>query len=206
MDSETYLSERLEPQLDWLSKASRTNKKAYLRYRMLGIVLGAGITILSPYSDKNVKWNGIALVPLVLQLCGAGVALSGALLALNQHQENWLRYRSLKEALEREKWLYITGSSAPYSGSDSFRRFVCNAEAMMGEERSIWLNQSSDAEAKAESNEASLEEKNASPVLASPRSASPAMESPRLESPTLESPALESPALASPTATVPQPT
>lgn len=150
MDSETYLSERLEPQLDWLARASRANKGAYLRYRMLGIVLGAGITILSPYSNRNINWNGIAIVPLVLQICGAGVALSGAMLALNQHHESWLRYRGLKEALEREKWLYTTGSSPAYSGSDAFRRFVSNAEAMMGEERSMWLNQASDTDSKAD--------------------------------------------------------
>lgn len=161
MDSETYLSERLEPQLTWLGKASRTNKAAYLRYRLLGIVLGAAITILSPYSDKKINWNGIALVPLVLQLCGAGVALSGAMLALNQHHESWLRYRSLKEALEREKWLYITGSSSAYSGGESFRRFVSNAEAMMGEERSVWLNQASDTEVKSDASEAASEQKEA---------------------------------------------
>ena len=143
MDAETYLAQRFEPQLAWLAKASRTNKSAYLRYRLFGIGLGAVITILSPYADKKYSWNGIPVVPLLLQLCGAGVALSGAMLALNQHQENWLRYRSLKEALEREKWLYCTGSSEAYSGSSSFQQFVCTAEQMMGDERSRWLRQTS---------------------------------------------------------------
>lgn len=141
MDAETYLSQRLEPQLTWLGKASRTNKAAYLRYRLFGIGLGALITILSPYAQKSYSWNGIPVVPLLLQICGAGVALSGAMLALNQHQENWLRYRSLKEALEREKWLYSTGSSGAYSGSNGFQQFVCTAEQMMGDERSLWLRQ-----------------------------------------------------------------
>ncbi|MEB3361794.1 MAG: DUF4231 domain-containing protein [Synechococcaceae cyanobacterium] len=143
MDAETYLSQRLEPQLAWLGKASRTNKAAYLRYRLFGIGLGAVITILSPYANKSYSWNGIPVVPLLLQICGAGVALSGAMLALNQHQENWLRYRNLKEALEREKWLYSTGSSEAYSGSNGFQQFVCTAEQMMGDERSLWLRQTS---------------------------------------------------------------
>jgi hypothetical protein len=116
MDADTYFSQRLEPQLAWLGQSSRANKAAYLRYRLLGISLGALITILSPYAARNHSWNGIAVVPLLLQICGAGVALSGALLALNQHQENWLRYRNLKEALEREKWLYNTGSIEAYDG------------------------------------------------------------------------------------------
>ena len=83
------------------------------------------------------------------------------MLALNQHHENWLRYRSLKEALEREKWLYITGSSSAYSGSDSFRRFVINAEAMMSEERSVWLHQASDTEVKSDASEAASEQEEA---------------------------------------------
>lgn len=147
MDADTYFSQRLEPQLAWLGQSSRANKAAYLRYRLLGISLGALITILSPYAARNLSWNGIAVVPLLLQICGAGVALSGALLALNQHQENWLRYRNLKEALEREKWLYNTGSIEAYDGPDGFHRFVCTAEALMGQERATWLRQSSGTQA-----------------------------------------------------------
>ena len=143
MDAEAYISERLQPQIAWLGKTSRSNKAAYLRYRLLGISLGGLIAILSPYAASKWHWNGIALVPLLLQLSGAGVALCGALLALNRHQENWLRYRSLKESLEREYWLFRTGSSEAYVGPEASHAFVRTAEALMGEERSIWLDQSS---------------------------------------------------------------
>lgn len=142
MDAQTYLAERLEPQLSWLGKASRSNKAAFLRYRLLSIALGGLITILSPYAARNLRWHGVDVVPLLLQLCGASVALCGALLALNRHQENWLRYRTLKESLEREAWLFRTGSSDAYSGPDGFHAFVRTAEVLMSDERSSWLSQS----------------------------------------------------------------
>lgn len=145
MDADVYLSQRLEPQLAWLGKASRANKAAYLRYRLLGIGLGALITILAPYAGDSPRWKGVAVVSLAIQLCGAGVAVCGALLALNQHQENWLRYRSLKEALEREKWLYSTGSGEGYGAPGGFQRFVRTSETLMGEERSIWMQQAREA-------------------------------------------------------------
>lgn len=145
MDSETYFSERLHPQLHWLSETSSRNKTAFLRHRLLGIGLGALITILSPYANTNVRWNGVAAVPLLLQLCGAGVALSGALLALNRHEENWLRYRGLKEALECECWLFRTGSSEAYHGPHGFHQFVRTTEDLMKEERSAWMRQVPDS-------------------------------------------------------------
>ena len=74
-------------------------------------------------------------------MAGVGVALSGALLALNQHQENWLRYRSLKEALEREKMLYLTGSTEAYDSPESFHHFVRTMEDLMASERTSWSRQ-----------------------------------------------------------------
>jgi hypothetical protein len=71
------------------------------------------------------------------------VAISGSLLALNRHQENWLRYRNLKENLEREKMLFLTGSTEAYAGPEAFPTFVRNAEAIMAEERANWTQQAS---------------------------------------------------------------
>jgi hypothetical protein len=137
MDSDTYLTERVDKQLTWLGSKSRSNKSAFVSYRLLGILLGAVITVLSPYAGRN----GRDWVPLALQVAGVGVALSGAMLALNQHQENWLRYRSLKEAMEREKMLYLTRSTEAYASPDGFHQFVRTMEDLMASERSSWLRQ-----------------------------------------------------------------
>jgi hypothetical protein len=141
MDPDTYLAERVDAQLQWLGANSRKSKQGFMRYRISGILLGALITVLAPYATSTHTWS--KWLPLVLQLAGAGVAVSGSLLALNQHQENWLRYRLLKENLEREKLMYLTGSQAPYAGggTEAFHEFVRRAEAIMAEERSAWAQQ-----------------------------------------------------------------
>ena len=141
MDANAYLSDRVDKQLDWLGKSSSRSKRSYMRYRICSILLGALITILAPYAGSRHPWS--SWIPLLLQLSGAGVAVSGSLLALNQHQENWLRYRQLKENLEREKLLYLTESQAEYAegGAEAFHEFVRRAEAIMSEERASWAQQ-----------------------------------------------------------------
>lgn len=53
MEPETYLSERVDKQLSWLGSKSRASKAAFMRYRLIGILLGALITILSPYAGRG---------------------------------------------------------------------------------------------------------------------------------------------------------
>jgi hypothetical protein len=146
MDADTYLKERVEGQLAWLETKSQANKTAFMRYRLLGIFLGTLITILSPYAGREGRLR--AWLPPALQVAGAGVALSGALLALNRHQENWLRYRGLKEALEKEKMLYLTGSTQAYASPGAFHAFVRNVEDLMTKERTTWVRQASEEESK----------------------------------------------------------
>ncbi len=135
LDRDTYLSGRVEDQLKWLSRASKANKRGFLRLRIFEILLGTSITIFSPYAGR-VGWG-----PLAIAVGGAGIALSGSLLALNRNQENWVRYRSLKEALEREQFLFLTGTPPYDTGDRAFPSFVTAAEALMIEERAGWARQ-----------------------------------------------------------------
>lgn len=135
LDRDTYLSSRVDEQLTWLSRASKTNKSRFLRLRIFEILLGTSITIFSPYA-AGVSWG-----PLAIALAGGGIALSGSLLALNRNQENWVRYRSLAEALKREKYLFLTGSPPYDNEAKSFTSFVAATEALMIEERAGWARQ-----------------------------------------------------------------
>ena len=135
--AETYLQERLEEQISWLGKTSQSNKQAFLRLRLLQILLGTAITIFSPFSTRFC-WGAVAV-----SMAGGGVAVAGSLLALNRHQENWLRYRGLAEALKHEKYLFLTGTP-PYDATDSaFQLLVSTSEALMAAESSQWIRQMS---------------------------------------------------------------
>lgn len=135
MDRDTYLSSRVDDQLSWLSRASKASKRGFLRLRIFEILLGTSITIFSPYAIR-LAWG-----PFAIALAGGGIALTGSLLALNRSQENWVRYRSLGEALKREKYLFLTGAP-PYDDEEkAFASFVTAAEALMIEERAGWARQ-----------------------------------------------------------------
>lgn len=144
LDSDAYLKERIDDQLRWLSKASRNNKDKFLRLRILEVILATGITIFSPFAT-HWGWEG----PLTISLAGGGIAVCGALLALNHHQENWLRYRGLAEALKREKYLFLT-ETLPYDDdATAFQRLVSTCESLLSAENNQWSQEISKlAEAK----------------------------------------------------------
>jgi Protein of unknown function (DUF4231) len=136
-DADAYLKDRLNQQLTWLSTASRANKRTFLRLRILEILLGTGITIFSPFATRW-GWG-----PLAIAFAGGGIAVSGSLLALNRHQENWLRYRGLAEALKREKYLFLTGTPPYEVPSTAFPRLVTACESLLSAENSHWSQQMS---------------------------------------------------------------
>ena len=138
LDSDAYLKERIDDQLKWLSKASRNNKDKFLRLRILEVILGTGITIFSPFAT-HWGWKGA----LTMSLAGGGIAVCGALLALNHHQENWLRYRGLAEALKREKYLFLT-ETLPYDDdATAFQRLVSTCESLLSAENNQWSQEMS---------------------------------------------------------------
>jgi hypothetical protein len=142
MDQESYLSKRVDDQLSWLSKTSKASKRGFMRLRIFEILLGTAITVFSPYAGQF-GWG-----PLAIAMAGGGIALSGSLLALNRNQENWVRYRSLNEALKREKFLFLTRATPAYQNDQqAFASFVIAVESLMSEERSGWarlISQQSD--------------------------------------------------------------
>jgi hypothetical protein len=132
---DSYLSSRVDDQLSWLSRASKSNKRVFLTLRIFEIVLGTSITNFSPHAGR-VPWG-----PLAIAMAGGGIALSGGWLALNRNQENWVRYRSLGESLKREKYLFLAGTP-PYDVEETvFTNFVVASEALLLDERAGWARQ-----------------------------------------------------------------
>lgn len=140
LDQDTYLAERVEGQLQWLGRASKTNKQGFLRLRMVEIVLGTAITVFSPYAVKF-EWGALAIA-----LAGGGIAMASSMLALNRNQENWVRYRSLNEAIKHEKYLYLTGTPPYDDPGRAFGSFVSSVEALMLEEQSGWAKLAAQAQ------------------------------------------------------------
>jgi len=132
LDADAYRQDRLNPQPAWLSKARRANKFTLLRLRVLEVLLGTGITIFSPFATR---WGWASLA---IALAGGGIAVSGSLLALSRHQENWLPYRGLAEGLKREKYLFLIGTLPYDDPTTAFPRLVTACKSLLSAENSHW--------------------------------------------------------------------
>jgi hypothetical protein len=151
-DAKCYLQIRINPQIKWLNESSGKYKKGFMRYRVIALVLSSLTTILPSYMNykdsKNPQISAlVGWIPFVVQLASASATLSLALLSLNRSQENWVRYRSSAEALEREKLLFLTRTTEAYASDKALENFVLQAEAIMQEERSQWTRQIQESKA-----------------------------------------------------------
>src|SRR5260370_2737404 len=98
--------ERLEDQIDWYDRKSRSNMRWFKRIKITEIVSAAIIPFLAasraPHSAIETGVLGVL------------ITVFEGLLQLNQFQENWIRYRSTCEALTHEKYIFLA-NAAPYS-------------------------------------------------------------------------------------------
>ena len=138
MNEEDYIANRLDEQIDWYDLKSSLHQRLYKRLRFLEILLAASIPFLVGFVANWPRVN------VVVGLCGVGVTVISGMLALNQYQENWVRYRGTCEALRRERFRYLT-QTAPYDGDDAFPRMVSAVESLLSSENSLWSEHSKSA-------------------------------------------------------------
>ncbi|MBS1807870.1 MAG: DUF4231 domain-containing protein [Acidobacteria bacterium] len=132
MTAEEYLQQRVEDQINWYSKKSRRNKRAYHWLRVAEISAAALIPFLTGYINGQENQ-----LKLIVGLLGLGIAIISGLLALYRFQENWLQYRTTNEVLRRERFCFLT-QIAPYNTEQAFSLFVQRIESILSEENSGW--------------------------------------------------------------------
>ncbi|MCF6256573.1 MAG: DUF4231 domain-containing protein [Gammaproteobacteria bacterium] len=94
-----YLDKRIKFQRDWYEQKANDNKKAFMSYQMVIIVLGAVIPVLVALES---------VVPLLKEYGGPLTAVISSIIAiyagldkLKQPQPNWFNYRANEEALKK---------------------------------------------------------------------------------------------------------
>ena len=121
---------RLEDQIDWFDRKSVFHQRWYRRLKVLSIAAAALVPLLS----------GLDGLAFVAGLLGVVVVVEG-LQHVNQHYDNWVRYRATCENLRHEKYLYLA-RSARYVGltdDEAFRVLAANVEAILSTEGEAWL-------------------------------------------------------------------
>lgn len=95
---------RLDDQIDWYDRKSRTNQRWFILLKGTEITAAAFIPLFAAFALPAAA--GGTLGVLITLLEGA--------LQLGQHQHNWIVYRSTCEALKHDKYLY-EAAAGPYT-------------------------------------------------------------------------------------------
>ena len=96
-----YVERRLEPQRKWHNEKATWNKRRFYTAEVATLLAGAAIPIVNLWVVKDPYWAG-----LLSAILGGVVVVAASVGKLFKFHENWLQYRTLVEALEREKELY----------------------------------------------------------------------------------------------------
>jgi hypothetical protein len=122
-----YLRDRLEDQKGWYSRKADKNKKWFMRYQTIVIVLGALIpviiVILEVLDLSNLQGVFSAFISGVITIV-AGID------KLENPQTNWYNYRANEEKLKKEGHLYEfrVGSYRDLDDDEAERMLVENVE------------------------------------------------------------------------------
>lgn len=131
MGLESYLTERVQDQENWMERKSGSSKRSYQRGKLIVIILSVAIPFLVTMIDVY------AYFKYVIAAVGVLIAAVEGILSLYDFQNNWINYRQTLEALKREKFFFATKSSV-YKKDNSFQFFVERIETILTMENKNW--------------------------------------------------------------------
>ncbi len=129
MDLNKYISDRLDPQIDWYDKKSIRYKNYFFTGNILIIIISALIPFLTSFDfDGNKHLVGFMGVLITI--------FSGAL-SIFGFYEKWLLYRSTSEKLKSEK--HILDLISEKLSDDEKVEYVKKLEQIIITENKNWL-------------------------------------------------------------------
>ena len=136
MNEETYLSDRVDDQINWYDGKSQSSQRCFKSLRGFEVIAAAAIPLIAGFGDRLLP--GWISTEMILGVLGASIAITSAFLSLNRCQENWMSYRTTCESLKLEKFLFLTRAN-PYHEDEAFTLFVHRTERLIASENSAWL-------------------------------------------------------------------
>ena len=121
---------RLEDQIDWYDRKSRSAQRIFKRMKIVEILAAALIPFLAalPFPNDKLITAGLGVLITVLE----------GILHLNQYQQLWNTYRSTCEALKHEKYTYLC-NAGPYAGVADPRAMLAErVESLVSQEHAQW--------------------------------------------------------------------
>jgi len=135
IDQKTYLSSRVDDQINWYNKKSTIYQNRYKFLKVLVIILSVSIPFLVGLIEGKDDY-----LKIVVGIGGVLIAMIEGVLSLFRYQDLWLQYRLTSETLQREKIIFLTQSGPYQNKAGAFQIFVKNAEAIMSGENQSWID------------------------------------------------------------------
>lgn len=138
-DINSYITNRLDDQINWYDKKAQQAQRIYKRLQVTEFVIAAAIPLLTNYTVN------CPAVAFFVGLLGAAITVIESTEHLGRYHENWIEYRSACETLKHEKNLYLM-NAYPY-GTDETKEqlFVHNIEDLLSSEGNKWKASNSKA-------------------------------------------------------------
>ena len=131
MDTQTYLEERLQSQIDWHERKSGWNQRMFKRLQIVIIVAGALLPFMAGFQEQ------VPRLAWAIGGLGVLVAVVTGVISLYRFQELWVDYRLTAEALQQEKYRFLTGVP-PYDIDGAMAVLVDRVESVLAEQNSQW--------------------------------------------------------------------
>jgi len=119
IDQKTYLSSRVDDQINWYNKKSAIYQNRYKFLKVLVIVLSVSIPFLVGLIEGANDY-----LKIVVGIGGVLIAMIEGILSLFRYQDLWLQYRLTSETLQREKILFLTQAGPYQNNTGTFQVFV----------------------------------------------------------------------------------
>lgn len=124
--------DRLEDQIKWYDRESRSAQHIFKRMKVVEILAAAMIPLLAGLNFPHDK--------LVTAGLGVLITIFEGILHLNQYQQLWSTYRSTCEALKHEKYTYLA-KAGPYAGvADPHGLLAERVESLVSQEHAQWTS------------------------------------------------------------------
>jgi len=127
--------ERLEDQLGWYERRSKSARRWFRWLKLIQIILAAIIPFLAGYGAPPILTGSAGVIIIVLE----------SIQQLCQLQHNWMTYRSTCESLKHEKYLHL-GKAGPYKDAATPETLLAERiEALISREHAQWVGAQKDS-------------------------------------------------------------
>lgn len=126
---------RLEDQIAWYDAKSAFHQRWFKLLKATQLVLVAAVPVVAT----------LGLTGWVTALVGALLMVLEGVQQLNQHQHNWMSYRSTCEKLKHEKYLF-QAKAGPYAKTAEPARLLAErTEGLVSQEHAEWTERREEA-------------------------------------------------------------